>query len=162
MKWHISRKLNKIKHWLLKPPKNQALATKPSPHQDIGTKPTCYREFTLQARKNMNEEAKVSSADGSNLGPTGVVICSLLLGTCEQKFIVCKNLLHPVISGLGFAQDFRVRIDRNNQDQLYLYQDHKPLTYSKPNSLKHSTIFSVECKESRLIRKPNILLSLEQ
>ena len=66
----------------------------------------------------MNVKAKVSSANGSNLGPIGVVICSLILGSHEFKikFIACKNLSCPVILGLYFAQDFRVGIDWNNQD----------------------------------------------
>ena len=42
-----------------------------------------------------------------------------------------------------------------------LHQDHKPLMYSKLNSSKDSTIFSTECKESRLISKTNILLPTE-
>ena len=40
----------------------------------------------------MNIKAKVSSADGSNLGPIEVVMCLLILGTheLEHKFKVCK------------------------------------------------------------------------
>ena len=66
-----------------------------------------------------------------------------------HKFIVCKYFLCPVILGLDFAQDFRVGIDRKNQGQLYLHQDHKPLTYSKPSSSQDSTILMVEYNEAR-------------
>ena len=54
--------------------------------------------------------------------PTNIGACEL-----EQKFIVWKHLLCPVILKLDFIQDFRVGIDRNEQGQLYLHQDHKPL-----------------------------------
>ena len=86
----------------------------------------------------MNIKPKVSSADRSNLGFTGVAICSLVLDACEfeHRFISCKNLIHLVILGLDFAQDFRVGIDWNRKSQLYLHQDHIPLTYSKPNLSK--------------------------
>ena len=62
---------------------------------------------------NINIKCKVISADGSNLGPIGVVICSLILDACkfECKFIVCKKILQPVILGLDFVQEFRVGID---------------------------------------------------
>ena len=69
------------------------------------------------------------------------------------------KLLHPVILGLDFSQDFSVGIDWNNQDQVYLHQDHKALMHSKPYSSKNSTIFSGECKEARLTSKTDILLS---
>ena len=36
----------------------------------------CYKEFTSKTILNTNVTAKVSSADGSNLGPLGVVKCS--------------------------------------------------------------------------------------
>ena len=47
----------------------------------------------------MNVEAKVSPADGSNLGHIVVVICSLILGAFEfeHMFIVCKTPLFSVI-----------------------------------------------------------------
>ena len=66
----------------------------------------------------------------------------------------------PVILGLDFAQDFRVGIGWKNQGQLYLHQDHKPLTYSKPDT--KDSIFLVECKEARWISKTNILLPHKQ
>ena len=61
-----------------------------------------------ETKINTNVKATVSSADGSNLGPIGVVIYSLILGAheFEHKFIVCKHLLHPVILELDFAHDF--------------------------------------------------------
>ena len=54
---------------------------------------------------------------------------------------MCKNLLIPVVLGIGFAQDFRAGLDWNNHDQPNLHNGHKPLTYSKPNSSNDSTIF---------------------
>ena len=81
----------------------------------------------------MNVKSEVISTDGSNLGPIRVVMCSLILGAHEFKhnFIVCKDLFCTVILGLDFSQDFRVEINWSKQGQLYLHQDHKPLTYSK-------------------------------
>ena len=46
-------------------------------------------------------------------------------------FIARKHLLHQVILGLDFAKDFRVEVYWNNQGQLYLHQNHKPITYSR-------------------------------
>ena len=103
----------------------------------------CYKKSTLKTKIDINIKAKVSSAEGSNLGPTEVAICSLILGAheFECKFIVCKHLLCPIILGFDFAQDFRVGMDLNNQGQLYLNQDHKTLTYYKPNSSQDSFNF---------------------
>ena len=74
-------------------------------------------------------KAKASLADGSNLQPIGVFICSIRSGAheFEHKFIVCKHLLCSVILGLDCAQDLRLGINLNYQDQLCLHQDHKPL-----------------------------------
>ena len=60
-----------------------------------------------KANIDTNVKAKISSANGSNLGPIGVVICSIIFGACqlEHNFIVCKHLLQPVILGLDFDQD---------------------------------------------------------
>ena len=68
----------------------------------------CHREFTSKARINMKIEVKVTSAYRSNLGPIGIIMCSLILGACEfeHRFIACKHVLCPVILGLDFAQDF--------------------------------------------------------
>ena len=65
----------------------------------------------------MTVKVKISSADGSNLGPMGIVVCSLILGAheFEHKFIVCEHLLHPVILGLDFAHDFTAGLDWSNQ-----------------------------------------------
>ena len=102
----------------------------------------------------------MSLADGSDLGPIGIILCSFILGAqkLEHKFVECKSLLHPFLLGLDFAPEFRVGMDWNSQGQLYLYQDHKPLTYSKANSSQDSTILLTESKEARLINKTNILL----
>ena len=77
----------------------------------------------------------------------------------KHKFIVCTILVHSVVLGLGFAHNFRVGIDWNNQCQLYLHQHHKPLPYSKAGPSKDSVIFSVECNEYRLESETNIILT---
>ena len=120
----------------------------------------CYREFKLKTKIEMNVRATVSSANQSNLGPIRNATCSLLLGAhkFENKFIVCKHLLHHVILGLDFAQDFKVGIDWNHQGHLYLNQDHKPLPYSKLSPSKDPKTFSVEYDEARLIGRTNILI----
>ena len=81
----------------------------------------------------MKVRTKGTSADRSNLGPRGVAICSVTLGAHEFKYrvIVCKHHLCPVILDLDFDQEFMVGIDWNNQGQIHLHQDHKPLTYSR-------------------------------
>ena len=119
-----------------------------------------YREFKLKAKIDINVRATVRSANGSNLGLIGIAKGSLLLVAheFEHKFIVCKYLLHPVVLGLDFAQDFRVGIDWNYQGHLYLHKDLKSLTYTKPSPSKYPTIFSVECDEARLISTTNILI----
>ena len=118
----------------------------------------------IKTRGNTNNEARISSPDGTHLRSIGVVICSLILSTSEfeHKVILCKIYKCPVVLGLDFVQDFRVGIDWSNYDKLYLPQDHKPLTCSKLNSSKNSKSFSVECEEVRLIRKTHILLPLKQ
>ena len=90
-----------------------------------------------KTRINMKIEAN-SLVDGSNIGPVEYVICSLTLGACEfkHKVIACKDVLASVILGLDSTQNFRVGTDSSKQGQLYLHQDHKPLTYSKPKSSK--------------------------
>ena len=59
----------------------------------------CYSKFILKTKIDMTVKAKGSSADGSNLGPIGVVLCTFPLGTCEceHMFIVCKYLLCPLL-----------------------------------------------------------------
>ena len=49
----------------------------------------------------------------------------------EPKFIVCKHPLCLDILGL----DWKI------QGQLYLHEDHIPLTYSKPSSSQDSAVF---------------------
>ena len=48
-----------------------------------------------------------------------------------------------------------------NQGQLYLHQDHKPLTYSRKGPLKDIAHFSVECSEDRLTSETNVLIPLQ-
>ena len=43
----------------------------------------CYKEFMSKTKIDINIKAKVSSEERSNLGPIGVVICSLILGANE-------------------------------------------------------------------------------
>ena len=109
-------------------------------------------ENLFENKINTNFKAKVKSAERSNFRPIGVVICFITLGACEleHRCIVCKQLLHQVILGLDFAQDFQVGIVWNNQGQLYLHQNHKWPTYSKPSASKDSANFSVECSEARV------------
>ena len=109
----------------------------------------------------MKVQAKVSSADGSYLGPIGTVVYMVILGACEfdNKLVVCKYLLCQVILGLDFAQNFRVQIDWNNQGHLYLHQDHIPLIYSIQANPKNSAIYSADCNKTRLISVSSELLS---
>ena len=55
----------------------------------------CYRELTLKTKINTKVKAKISSSDGSTLGPIGIDLCSVTLSTDElkHKFIVCRHLL---------------------------------------------------------------------
>ena len=73
--------------------------------------------------------------------------------------MVCKTFLHSVILGLAFAKCFRVGIDWNIHGQLYMHQDHKPLTYSSQvNPKDNLVIYSTYCTETRIIHESNALL----
>ena len=98
---------------------------------DTGTQVYCisyisYSEFDIETKTYTKVKAKASLKDRSNLGPSGIVICSVMLGAHEiyHKFIVCENLLCLSVLGLDFPQNVRIGIDWNNQGQLYLCQDH--------------------------------------
>ena len=114
----------------------------------------------LKTKINTKVKAKVRLADRSNLEPTGVGIRSITLGAYkfEHKFIVCKHLLCGVISGLYFTQYFWVGIDWNDQGQLYLHQDHRPITYSRPSPSKEWENLLVQCSEDRVIRETEVIL----
>ena len=66
----------------------------------------CYKEFTLKTKVNTEVRTRVSSADGSNLGPIGTFMCSVTYCAheFEDKFIVCRHLLYPVVLGLDFTK----------------------------------------------------------
>ena len=62
---------------------------------------------------------RVSPADGSDLGPLGIVLCSIKLGSCEfnHKFLLYRNL-SVVILDLDFAKCFSVGTKWNAQDSF--------------------------------------------
>ena len=87
----------------------------------------------MKTKINTMVKSKVSSIDESNLGPVEIIICSMTLDEHEfdHRFIVYIHVIYPIILGLDFTPDFNVGIDWNNQGQLYIHQDHKPLAYSR-------------------------------
>ena len=50
--------------------------------------------------------AKMTTADGSNLGTLGIVLCSVRLGLhiFQHYFIVCQSLLHAVMLGIDIEK----------------------------------------------------------
>ena len=68
----------------------------------------CYKEFKLKTRINDSVEARVISAYRTNLGPVGVVICSLILGTCKfkHKFILYKKTFTTCYSRIRLCSRF--------------------------------------------------------
>ena len=80
-----------------------------------------------------------------------------------HHFIFCGNLLRTVFLGLAFAKYFKVRIDWDSQEKLYLHQDCKSLTYSMTGKSKtDNSIYSTDCSEVRLITKLKVVLPAEK
>ena len=95
----------------------------------------CYKSFDEKQEFQKNVRAEVTSVDGSNLEPLGIVYCSKDFSPqkFDQYFIVFTNLLRTVILSLHFAQSFTIEIDWNSHGKLYLHQNHEPLTYDVTN-----------------------------
>ena len=71
---------------------------------------------------------RVNSADGNSLGPIGKTICILEFPKkFQQQFIICKNLLQPVILGLDFSHNYLIGIDWFSSNQLHLHQGPKSI-----------------------------------
>ena len=69
----------------------------------------CYMSETYYKRLQLPkiqllQNVCVRSATGSNMAPVGLVNCTLMLGdtSFNYNFIVCKNLIRPVILGRDF------------------------------------------------------------
>ena len=56
----------------------------------------------MKSKTNTKVNTVVSSADELDLGPLGIALCSVKLGSWlfEHKFILCKNFLCAVIFDL--------------------------------------------------------------
>ena len=63
----------------------------------------CYKKLQL-TKIHLLQNVNVRSATGSNLAPIGLVNCTFVLGdiTFNCDFIVCKNLIRPIILGRDF------------------------------------------------------------
>ena len=119
-----------------------------------------YSEFNIKRKIDNKLKVKVISGDASNLGPLRITKSCIILGSYgfECKFIVCKNLLYSVILGVDFAQSFMIGVALNSQDQLYLHQNLKPLTYLiQANPKENSAIYSTDYNKIRFITESNIL-----
>ena len=59
---------------------------------------TFYTILTTKPKANTQIHVRVTSADGSNYEPSGMVLCAIRLGSWvfNQKFIVCKNPLPAI------------------------------------------------------------------
>ena len=57
------------------------------------------KKFSIKPKRHTRVQAKVSSANVSDLLSAGIAVCSTKQGSHEYnyKFIVCKNHLHAVI-----------------------------------------------------------------
>ena len=66
---------------------------------------------------------KVGQADGTSLGPKGLV--RLLIEINDNYFehlvIVCQNLKQPVLFGMDFSQCYKIGIDWNHKGASYLW-----------------------------------------
>ena len=75
---------------------------------DTGATRSCISKKyyqTLQLTKiQFSQSINVRSATGSNLTPIGLVSCSSELGKTKfnSDFIVCRNLMRPLIVGRAF------------------------------------------------------------
>ena len=50
---------------------------------------------------------KVNGGDGNSLAPIGMTKCTLKFPKkFQQQFIVCENLIQPVIAGLDFSHNY--------------------------------------------------------
>ena len=67
-----------------------------------------YEELKLKTKIDTNVRTTASSVKRSNIGPIGIATWSLFWGAheFEDKFMICKHLLCPVMLGLHFAQVF--------------------------------------------------------
>ena len=72
-------------------------------------------------------ETTIGSATGSNLGPIGVVNCTVRLGhrKFENPIIVCKNMHCPLIIGGDFLSNKVLGVYYNEQGKRHLEYKHK-------------------------------------
>ena len=90
-----------------------------------------YSKLTIKLHIEMNNHAKVTSPNGSNLGPLRIILCSVNLGSgvFHHCFIGEKILSTQSFLGFDFVQCFSVGIDWNSSGEIYLHQNHECLTY---------------------------------
>ena len=85
-----------------------------------------YYQQLLLPGLNPVQKLQVRTASGSNLQPTGTIICNFKLGKqpFSFEFIVCRGLSRPCILGLDFLRKHRIGIGcgPNEKFQLDFHQ----------------------------------------
>ena len=96
---------------------------------------------------------RVNCADGNGLGPIGMTTHTLKFRPKFQwQFIVCKNLLCPVILGLDFPHNNLIGINSFSSNQLHLHQGLKSIVKSDP------TQFPLHVNQISTLPLPHILV----
>ena len=118
---------------------------------DTGTTKSCmsesyYNTLHLDSIRSVVNTC-VRSATGSNLSPLGIVNCTLKLGktTFVNDFIVCQNLMRPLILGKDFLMKthITVRYAENGKCILNFQQEEMIATFDITNAPQLRTTASV-------------------
>ena len=78
----------------------------------------------------IEKHLKVGHADGTSLGPKGLVKLLIKINKNHFKhlFIVCQNLKQPLLFGMDFAQSYKMGIDWDHTGASFLRYKGKKLT----------------------------------
>ena len=96
---------------------------------DTGTTQSCISEAYFKTLPQQNLEGlhrvAVRSASGSSLAPVGFMTCNITLGnkTFQHDFVVCKDLMRPLILGREFLFENELKVYYSKMGECRL--DHK-------------------------------------
>ena len=83
----------------------------------------------------IEKHLKVGQADGTSLGPRGLVKLLIEINKhFKHLFIVCQNLKQPQLFGIDFSQCYKIEIDWDHTGASYLWYKGRKLMSASCNS----------------------------